>query len=211
MRISGLNTFTLINYPGKLSCVLFAQGCPLHCSYCYNKRLLIEPLIEWDFIADFLTRRQGLLEAVVISGGEPMMQCVELKKACLFIKSLNYKLGLHLTGLNSNKPTFKEIINLTDWVGLDFKAPQNKYKDICGLNFNNFNKALDILIELKKDFEIRTTLDKKLTKEDLLQMQEFLLNKGINKWYLQRLMLNEGTFDVPNYDLNGFNINIQVR
>ncbi len=211
MKISGLNGFTLVNYPNKISCVLFAQGCPLHCKYCYNKRLLTEPLIEWQEIEDFLRKRQGSLEAVVISGGEPMLQYKELKKASLFVKSLGYNLGLHLTGLNSDKSEFKEIVELADWIGLDFKAPENKYKEICGLNYNDFLRALDIIMNLNKDFEIRTTLDKKLTKEDLLEMQQVLLNKGINKWYLQRLMLNEGTFNIPDYDLNDFEIDIQIR
>lgn len=211
MKISGLNQFTTINYPGKLSCVLFAKGCPLHCKYCYNKVLLKEPLIKKEEIKDFLISRKGKLEAVVFSGGEPMMQYKQLKKAVLYVKELGYKIGLHLTGLNSDKKEFLEIIRMVDWIGLDFKAPEYKYKEICGLDYKYFLEAFKIIQESGIDFEIRTTLDKSLTKEDLLEMENFLLNNNINTWYLQRLMLEEGIVEIPSYTLDDFHLNIIIR
>lgn len=211
MNISGINKFTTINYPGKMSCVLFAKGCSLHCKYCYNKILLKEPSINIEEIKDFLSSRKGKLEAVVFSGGEPMMQYKKLKQAVIFAKSLGYKVGLHLTGLNSDKKEFKEIIDLVDWVGLDYKAPEEKYKAICGLDYKFFLQALKIIQDSGIDFEIRTTLDEDLTKEDLLEMEEFLLSHNINTWYLQRLMIEEGIINIPNYTLDDFKINIIIR
>lgn len=211
MRISGVNRFTLVNYPGKLACVLFAKGCPLHCKYCYNKILLSEPDIDWEDIKEFLEQRKGKLEAVVFSGGEPMAQYQELNKAVDFCKSLGFSIGLHLTGLNSDKEEFKEIVNKSDWIGLDFKAPEKKYKEICGLSFTDFKRALDIIIDSKVNFEIRTTLDNRLSKEDLLEMDNFLQENNIEKWYLQKLMLREGIFEIPEFNLNIFKTLIEIR
>ena len=122
LQISGINKFSVINYPGKVSCVLFAKGCPLHCSYCYNKILLKEPIIEEEWLKGFLEKRKGVLDGVVFSGGEPMMQYQGLLEAVNYVKDLGYKVGLHLTGLNVDKPEFKEIIDKSDWVGLDFNS-----------------------------------------------------------------------------------------
>ena len=211
MRISGVNRFTLVNYPGKMACVLFAKGCPLHCKYCYNKRLLTEPDIEWEEIQDFLSQRKDKLEAVVFSGGEPMAQYQELNKAVDFCKSLGFEIGLHLTGLNSDKKEFKEVVNKANWIGLDFKAPKDKYKKICGLSFEDFKRAFEIITNSGKNFEIRTTLDSQLSKEDLFEMDNFLQDNKIEKWYLQRLMLKEGFFEIPNFELNNFKTKTIIR
>ena len=211
IKISGINKFSMVNYPGKIACVLFAKGCPLKCKYCYNKVLLREPTIEEDYIKEFLEERKGLLDGVVFSGGEPMMQYRELLETTKYVKSLGYKIGIHITGLNSDKPEFKEIIQLCDWIGLDFKAPEYKYKRVCGLDYKYFLDALNLILEEGKDFEIRTTLDKLLTKEDLLEMEKVLLNKKIKKWFIQHRMLNEGEFAIPDFNLDNFNIQTEFR
>ena len=211
LQISGINKFSVINYPGKVSCVLFAKGCPLHCKYCYNKILLQEPVIEENYLKNFLEKRKGVLDGVVFSGGEPMMQYQELLETVNYVKNLGYKIGLHLTGLNSDKAEFKEIIKKSDWVGLDFKAPDYKYKEICGLAFENFEQALYIILQSKITFEIRTTLDIDLNREDLQWMSSYLINQGIKKWFLQRVMIEEGDFQVPPYSLDFKDIDIEIR
>jgi len=211
MKISGINKFSMVNYPNKIACVLFSKGCPLKCKYCYNKILLKLPTIQWSEITEFLEKRKGQLEAVVFSGGEPMAQYEDLNKAIDYCRDLGYEIGLHLTGLHSDKKEFIEIVNKSNWIGLDFKAPEAKYKKICGLDYSDWSRALDIILKSGKDLEVRTTLAKDLTKEDLLEMEKVLIEHNISKWYLQRLMLKEGTFEVPDYDLDGFSIAIEVR
>lgn len=211
MIISGINKFSIINYPGKVSCVLFAKGCPLKCQYCYNKILLTEPTIPWQEIQAFLRKRIGVLDAVVFSGGEPMLQPDQLLDACNYVKNLGYLIGLHITGLNYDNKNFQQIIDLADWIGLDFKATKEKYLQVCGLPFENFQRTLDLLISKNKNFEVRTTLDQKLDRQDLLRMEKFLLDKGVNSWMLQRLMLEEGSFDNPPYSLQFDNISTTIR
>lgn len=211
LQISGINKFSVINYPGKVSCVLFAKGCPLHCSYCYNRILLKEPIIKEEWLKGFLEKRKGVLDGVVFSGGEPMMQYQGLLEAVNYVKDLGYKVGLHLTGLNVDKPEFKEIIDKSDWVGLDFKAPDYKYKKICGLDFKDFEQALHIILQSGITFEVRTTLDSRLTQEDLAWMASFLVKQGIKKWYLQRVMLTEGDFQFVPFPLKFEGVEVEVR
>lgn len=211
MKISGINRFSVVNYPGQICCVLFAQGCPLHCSYCYNKSLLKEPLLDWNEIKEFLKKRKGVLDAIVFSGGEPLFQPEELLRDIYFVKNLGYNVGLHITGLNSNHKNFEEIINLSDWIGLDFKGTKKKYKKLFNLEFKYFEDALDLIIKNKLNYEIRTTLSEDLLEEDLLEMSNFLISKDIKNWTLQPLMLREGTFSTPNYSLDFKGINVRIR
>ena len=77
LRVGGLVPFTTTDYPGKLAAVVFAQGCPWRCGYCHNPHLLAPrggAELAWDGVLDWLDRRQGLLDAVVFSGGEATAQ-----------------------------------------------------------------------------------------------------------------------------------------
>lgn len=211
MIISGINKFSVVNYPGKVSCVLFTKGCPLHCPYCYNRTLLSEPEIEWEDIRDFLIKRKGVLDAVVISGGEPMLHYQTILPRIQEIKSMGYLIGIHLTGLNSDKKEFEKVIDLCDWIGLDFKTTPSKYKELCGLDYKSWEKALEIILGKNKNFEIRTTLDYSLTRENLLEMEKILYYKGVKEWSLQKLMNREGSFVVPNYSLDFTTVQAVLR
>lgn len=203
MLISGLYKFSTVNYPSKFSCVLFLKGCACNCDYCYNKQLLYSDCIDEKEVRDFLESRVGLLDAIVFSGGEPMYQINDLLPWCQYVKSLGFLVGLHTTGYNCNNPKFGEIIKLCDWVGLDFKAPSYKYVQVCGRDFDIFENSLP-LVRAVPSYEIRTTLNDKLTKEDLLVMRKYLDDNGVGTWYLQR-QLKDGSFctspfklDIPN-------------
>lgn len=211
MIISGINRFSVVNYPGKVSCVLFTKGCPLHCPYCYNTTLLKEPEIKWEDIKEFLRKRKGVLDAVVISGGEPMLHYKTILPRLQEIKSFGYQIGIHLTGLNSDKEEFEKVIDLCDWIGLDFKTSPSKYKSLCGLEYKYWESAIEIILGKNKDFEIRTTLDYSITKEDLLEMEQILHKKGIKNWSLQKLMSEEGSFVVPNYSLDFTTVQAVLR
>ena len=211
MIISGINKFSVVNYPDKVSCVLFTKGCPLHCPYCYNTTLLKEPEIEWEKVKQFLFKRKGVLDAVVISGGEPMLHYKTIIEKIQEIKSMGYLIGIHLTGLNSDKEEFSKVIDLVDWIGLDFKANPAKYYQLCGLKYEDWDRAIEIILNKNKDFEIRTTLDTSLTRENLLEMEKILTGKGIKTWSLQKLMNKEGSFVVPNFSLDFTTVQAVLR
>ena len=200
MLISGLYKFSTVNYPSKLSCVLFLKGCACSCDYCYNRQLLYSDCIGEEEVRNFLESRVGLLDAVVFSGGEPMYQINDLLPWCEYVKKLGFLVGLHTTGYNSNNPKFGQILRLCDWVGLDFKAPSYKYTQVCGKDFGMFETALP-LVRKVPSYEVRTTLSDKLTKDDLLFMRKYLTDNGIDLWYLQRQLKN-GTFCTPSFKLD---------
>lgn len=133
LNIGGLNRCTTIDYPGELAAVVFCQGCSWHCRYCHNRGLLTERPeheIPWDETLAFLARRRGLLDAVVFSGGEPTLQ-PGLAAAMRAVKRMGFLVGLHTSGAFPD--TLAQLLPLTDWVGMDIKAPFDEYEAITGI------------------------------------------------------------------------------
>lgn len=126
LKVAGITPFTSIDFPGKLAAVAFLQGCPWQCIYCQNPWMqsrAFAPDLEhssWEELEKLLSRRKGLLDGVVFSGGEPLTDPA-LKSAIEEVKSLGMAVGLHTSG--SYPRHLKEVIGLVDWVGLDVKAP----------------------------------------------------------------------------------------
>jgi pyruvate formate lyase activating enzyme len=133
LRIGGFVPFTTTDYPDHLAAVVFCQGCSWRCSYCHNPHLLPAdgpPRHAWTDILAFLARRQGLLDAVVFSGGEPTLQG-GLADAMREVKALGFKVGLHSAGLAPHR--LERVLSLVDWLGLDVKAPRQAYPRITGV------------------------------------------------------------------------------
>ena len=133
LNIGGLTPCTTIDYPGELSAVIFCQGCPWRCAYCHNPELLPEYLehgISLASVMAFLEKRRGLLDAVVFSGGEPTMQA-GLADVMSSVRQKGFLVGLHTSGAFPDK--LDQILPLTDWVGMDIKAPFDEYEAITGV------------------------------------------------------------------------------
>ena len=126
IRIGGIEKFSIVDFPNKMAAVVFMQGCPWRCPFCHNVQLQsidTETNIVWHKFIDFLEQRKGILDAVVFSGGEPLVQ-EGLIDAIKDVKSLGYIVGLHTGGYRPE--FFKEVLELVDWVGFDIKAPLEK-------------------------------------------------------------------------------------
>ena len=125
LRVAGITPFTTIDFPGKLSAVVFIQGCPWRCPYCHNPWMQpreFDPSLEhgsWEEVASLLSRRKGLLDGVIFSGGEP---CVDpaLPAAIRAVKDMGYAAGLHTGGAYPR--VLETILPMLDWVGMDVKA-----------------------------------------------------------------------------------------
>lgn len=130
LRVGGLTPLSASDYPGKLSAVVFCQGCAWRCTYCHNPHLL-EPkadgLIPWDRVMDFLERRRGLVDAVVFSGGEPTLQ-LSLPHAMKSVKNLGYLIGLHTAGIVPRM--LERVLPLVDWVAMDLKSERDDHEAI---------------------------------------------------------------------------------
>lgn len=168
--------------------MLFCQGCPWRCVYCHNPHLIpasVAPKYEWNQILDFLRRRVGLLDAVVFSGGEPTLQD-GLVDAMRTVKRMGFSIGLHTAGLYPEK--FTKILPLLDWVGIDVKAPFERYGPITGTlgNGEKVRESLRLLVESGVDHECRTTVHPSLfTAEELAALSASLFALGARRYVLQ--------------------------
>ena len=114
LKVAGLTPMTTVDFPDRLAAVVFCQGCPLRCRYCHNPELLprkSEQLIPWPEILDFLRQRQGLIDALVFSGGEPTQQRA-LPQAIAEARALGYEIGLHTAGVYPQR--LKQLLPLLD-------------------------------------------------------------------------------------------------
>lgn len=179
MKICGFVPTTLLDYPGHIACVVFLPSCNYDCYYCHNRELIE----RGDFIEskhtvksdtalyDFLIEREGFIDGVVISGGEPTL-FERLKELCLSIKKLGVKVKIDTNG--SNPDVIKELIDsdAIDYVALDYKAPSKMYEFICGegADFNKVLKTMQILRESDITWEVRTTVVPELNFDSLYNM-----------------------------------------
>lgn len=187
--IYDLTSFTHLDYPNHLSCIVWFSGCNMRCDYCYNKDIVFakEGKYSCNDILEFLKTRVNLLEAVVLSGGEATSH--DLIPFCKEIKKLGFKIKLDTNG--TNYELVKELLDLEllDFIALDYKAPKSKYKAIThSTKFDDFSKTLDLLIAKNFDFEVRTTLHADLLNEnDINEIISDLKNRGYTKtYYIQK-------------------------
>jgi pyruvate formate lyase activating enzyme len=180
MKIGGLQKFSLLDYPGELSAIIFTQGCNFRCPYCHNPELVdpvrYSPLLDTEWVLRFLYKRHKKLSAVVITGGEPTLQ-EDLIPFLKLIKAMRYKIKLDTNG--SHPDVLQEIGNLglVDYWAMDIKAPIKLYKVITRVDLESgiIEKSMDIIRQSGIDYEFRTTyFDLLLTSSDLASMQELL-------------------------------------
>ena len=193
--VGGLVPFTTIDFPKKISCVVFLQGCPWRCTYCYNPHLFQSrapserDAANWEYVLDLLRKRTKALEAVVFSGGEATSQPEPLAGAIAQIHEISpdYKIGLHTNGCNPEN--LKRLLPLIDWIGLDIKAPSDRYDQLTRSENSgkNARDSLNLIIESGKDFEVRTTCDPRhLDKNAIIELATELASLGVKNYALQR-------------------------
>jgi len=193
--IYDITKFTHLDYPNHLSCIVWFCGCNMRCDYCYNKDIVFAKRGTYSYndVLDFLKTRVGLLDAVVLSGGEVTSH--NLVEFCKEIKKLGFLIKLDTNGINYD--SIRELVesNLLDYIALDYKAPKNKFFRITkSNNYNQFSATLDFLIQNGIKFEVRTTLHFDLLNEDDINtITKDLKTRGYkNKYYIQQF-LDTGT------------------
>ncbi|MCA9399993.1 MAG: anaerobic ribonucleoside-triphosphate reductase activating protein [Candidatus Omnitrophica bacterium] len=163
MRIGGLQKCSLIDYPEKLSCVIFTQGCNFRCPFCHNRELVLpehfkETVPEEDVLT-LLTKRRKYLEGVVITGGEPTEQ-EDLLQFMDKIKSMGYLLKLDTNG--SRPHIIRALIQngLVDYIAMDIKTSLEKYQKAIGVNFpvELIQESIDLIKGSGIQYEFRTTV-----------------------------------------------------
>ena len=191
--IGGLQKSSLLDYPEKISAIIFTQGCNFRCSYCHNPELLSfeKEKMTTEECLKFLSTRIGKLDAVVITGGEPCLQ-KGLKDFILAVKKLGFLIKLDTNGSCSN--VLAELLNenLLDYVAMDIKAPLEKYDKIIGFNTDTtqIERSVQLLLKSNIEYEFRTTVIKsQLSPQDFEEIGKLIC--GAKKYYLQKFIASK--------------------
>ena len=188
LRVGGVTPLSASDWPGHLAAVVCCQGCPWRCGYRHNPDFIpaqSESEIAWDEVLGFLRRRQGLLDAVVFSGGEPTLQA-SLPEAMREVRGLGYKIGLHTGGMYPKR--LAAVLPLVDWVGMDVKAPFADYAHITGVKDSGapVRESLDLLLTSNVDYEIRTTVHPALlSDEEVVGLAFDRARRGVQRYAVQ--------------------------
>jgi pyruvate formate lyase activating enzyme len=168
--IAGLQKMTLLDYPGRVACTVFLQGCNYACPFCHNSELLCfeaEPFMQEEELLNFLKKRQGILDGVCITGGEPTLYA-GLGNLLRQIKALGYAVKLDTNG--SKPKVLRQLVEagLVDYVAMDVKNSPARYAEtvgVPGLKLANVEESLRFLIDGGAAYELRTTLVQQLHDE----------------------------------------------
>lgn len=189
LPISDITTFSFQEYPGHTSCIIWFGGCNFRCPYCHNPEFIKTgfPVMDEDKVFDFLNSRIGLLEGVVLSGGECTLSDT-LYDFVVKIKKMGFKIKIDTNGTNFD--LMKKLIDdeLLDFVAMDYKAPKKKFKSIAGIDkFDEFSKTLQLVVKSGLPMEVRTTIHTDfLDENDVNEIILDLENMGYTgKYFIQ--------------------------
>lgn len=195
MKISGLQKLTLLDFPNRVACTVFLGGCNLRCPFCHNSQLLggdAEELMNSGALLDFLRKRQGVLDGVCITGGEPTLHA-DLPELLRSIRALGYAIKLDTNGANPSM--LRRLIDegLVDYVAMDVKNGPDHYAETVGIegfSLAAIEESIRILLESKTDYELRTTVVLPLHSEDSIAAMSAWLTalgggKKVKRLYLQ--------------------------
>ena len=186
-NIKSIQKTSLIDYPDKVSCVIFLGGCDFRCGFCHNPDLVLGDLksISEEEVLKFLEKKKKWLDGVVFSGGEPLLN----KDIVGFIKRIKNMGFLIKVDTNGNNPKLlKELIDkkLVDYIAMDFKNSFKKYEETINVkvDINKIKESIELIKNSGVEHEFRCTILPKLhTKRDILEMCNLI--KG-NKFILQQ-------------------------
>lgn len=217
IKVGGVETFSTVDFPEKISAVVFMQGCPWRCPFCHNAVLqdtTVDSGFIWEKFVDFLKTRRKVLDGVVFSGGEPLVQD-GLKNAIDAVKSLGFAVGLHTGGYRPEH--LQKILPLLDWVGFDIKAPLSiePYTKAIGIpaisQLPKIKQSLAILLQSGVDFECRTTCDPRiLSIDDIKEIGNSLSSLGVKKYFLQKYRPIETDTTTTDSDCEKFFLNSEL-
>ena len=189
MRIDGLQTLTLLDYPGKVACTVFTSGCNMRCPFCHNASLVcgeVPPFMEKEEFFAFLKKRTGVLDGVCVTGGEPLLQ-EGLIPFLLEVKEKGFTTKLDTNGLLHDRLRAAVEAGAVDYVAMDIKNCKARYAEtagVPGLDLAPIEKSVQFLMEGSVDYEFRTTVVKELhNKADFDEIGRWL--KGAKRYFLQ--------------------------
>ena len=194
MDFVGIDKFSLLDYEDKVSCVLFCKPCNFRCPFCHNGLTVLEAetTIPFDDIIEYLKSRKGLIDAVVVSGGEPTLM-PDLEEKIGVLKGLGFLVKLDTNG--TNPQIIKDLYekHLIDYVAMDIKNSLKKYPLTAGVKNVDVSKvcqSIEYIMTSGIDYEFRTTLISEFHElNDIEEISTML--KGAKRLYLQKFVERE--------------------
>jgi len=209
MVFRGWQKISLNEWPGKICSVVFVGGCNFRCPFCYNFDLVLNPeklpLIKERQILDYCKKNKDLLDGIMITGGEPLINKKEdLIKFIKKVKELGLRVGIETNGTNPKMIEFLMENKLIDYIAMDIKAPleQEKYNQVAGVgvNLKKIRKSIRIIIDSNIESEFRTTvIPGLLNEDDILKIVKEI--KGGKKYCLQQFQKGEILGKIPKKNL----------
>ena len=189
MDIQGLQKMTLLDYPGRVACTVFLGGCDLRCPFCHNGGLVLGPMpaeLDDQGLLAFLKKRQGLLDGVCVTGGEPLLR-PDLPELLARIKELGYLVKLDTNGSHPERLRSLVQQGLVDYVAMDIKNSPERYGETVGvpaLDLTPFQESVAFLLQGDVDYEFRTTVVREFHDSDSFQAIGPWLS-GARRYFLQ--------------------------
>jgi len=189
---AGLQKLTLLDFPGYVACTLFTRGCNMRCPFCHNSALVTraneQKLYTNEEILSFLKKRQGILDGVAITGGEPTL-AVGLAEFLEQVRALGYKIKLDTNGTRPDVLRGFVSRGLVDYVAMDIKNTREKYGATVGFeagyDLSPIEESIEFLMGNTVDFEFRTTVSKTFhTENDVVEIAKWI--QGDEKFFLQQ-------------------------
>lgn len=194
MLCSGVQPFTLLDFPGKVACVVFVAGCPFRCGYCHNPEFVLpdqiqklaDRFISHDALLAFLQSRVGKLEGVVVSGGEPTT-APDLIHFFKTVRELGFSTKLDTNGYFPER--LCELIGerVLDYIAMDIKGDADTYAQVAGIpmDMERIRHSIAAIMQSGVEYEFRSTLVKEIHTPAVLERMEHMIH-GATRWYWQR-------------------------
>ena len=193
MKVYGLQKLTLLDYPGHTAATVFTGGCNLRCPFCHNALLVTEvgdcESYEETYVLDFLKKRQGILDGLAITGGEPLLQ-KDIRPFIEKVRALGFSVKLDTNGCFPEK--LKELVEagLLDYVAVDVKNSRERYGETVGVpdfDLRPVEETVEFLKQGKVPYEFRTTVVRELhTTEDIGKIGQWIA--GADRYFLQNFV-----------------------
>lgn len=215
IKIGDIEKFSIVDWPNKIAAVVFMQGCPWRCPFCYNQSLQninTESNASWENLLHLLEHRQGIVDGVVFSGGEPLLQ-KNLPQAMETVKNMGFEIGMHTGGYNPE--ALKKVLPYLSWVGFDIKSPleAERYKTATGgiADIEKVKESLSLLLNSGINFECRTTCDPRiLSPKDIYEIADTLSTLGVKEYHIQKYRPIESDKTTTDSDCEQF-FNVEIE
>jgi pyruvate formate lyase activating enzyme len=213
MRFGGFIKNSLIDYPGKISSVIFFKGCNFRCPYCHNKELVFGPahissvsepnenMVDENVVVSYLEKRKKLIDGVVLSGGEPTLT-KSLQRICQTLKDMDYKVKLDTNGSYPNVLENLLYHKLIDYIAMDFKTSPDRYRKYISnkADLDAIKASIQLILDSNIDYEFRTTCVKPIVDESAIhKMVPYV--EGAKRFVLQKFVYSSSILN-PDFFLN---------